>query len=163
MKVFGITGWKNSGKTGLMERLVAEFTQKGLRVSTIKHAHHDFDVDQPGKDSHRHRKAGASEVLLVSKRRFALMHELRDAPEPHLDELLTKLAPVDLVLIEGFKSEAHPKIECHRRETGNALIAPTDPSIKAVARDVEVQVNCPQFDLNDTRAIANFIQEHTRL
>ncbi|MFT7310745.1 MAG: molybdopterin-guanine dinucleotide biosynthesis protein MobB, partial [Paracoccaceae bacterium] len=111
MRVFGVTGWKNAGKTGLMERLVTEITGRGITVSTLKHAHHTFDVDHPGKDSHRHRTAGATEVLLSSGKRWALMHELRDTDEPPLTELLTKLAPVDLILIEGYKTGTHPKIE----------------------------------------------------
>ena len=119
MNIYGIVGWKNAGKTGLMERLVTEMTSRGLRVSTVKHAHHSFDVDHPGKDSHRHRIAGATEVLLASRNRFALMHELRDAPEPTLSALLERLSPVDLVLIEGYKRDAHPKVEAHRASTGN--------------------------------------------
>ncbi len=111
MNVFGVTGWKNAGKTGLMERLVAEFCGRGLRVSTLKHAHHSFDVDHPGKDSHRHRMAGASQVLLASTERWALMNEHRGAPEPSLAALLAKLDPVDLVLIEGWKRDKHPKVE----------------------------------------------------
>ncbi len=157
MNVYGIVGWKNAGKTGLMERLVAEFTRRGLSVSTLKHAHHTFDVDQPGKDSHRHRTAGAQEVLLVSSERVALMQELRGDPEPSLKDLLARLSPVDLVLIEGFKRDAHPKIEAHRSETGNPLIAPDDPSVRAVASDVELDLSLPVFDLNDTHAIADFI------
>ena len=129
MRVFGVVGWKNAGKTGLMERLVTEITGRGISVSTVKHAHHTFDVDHAGKDSHRHRVAGATEVLLASRNRFALMHELRDEDEPSLETLLGKLAPVDLVLIEGYKRDAHPKVEAHRAETGNPLIAPDDPSI----------------------------------
>ena len=117
MKIYGVTGWKNAGKTGLMERLVAEITSRGLSVSTIKHAHHSFDVDHPGKDSHRHRVAGAHEVLLASKNRIALMQELRDHEEPELAHLLTRLSPVDLVLIEGYKRDRHPKIEAHRAVT----------------------------------------------
>jgi molybdopterin-guanine dinucleotide biosynthesis protein MobB len=120
MKIFGVAGWKNSGKTGLMERLVAEICARGITVSTIKHAHHAFDVDQPGKDSHRHRVAGAREVLLASGKRWALMHELRDVPEPPLADLIAHLSPVDLVLIEGYKRADHPKIEAHRAETGKA-------------------------------------------
>ena len=134
MNVFGVTGWKNAGKTGLMERLVAEFCGRGLRVSTLKHAHHSFDVDHPGKDSHRHRMAGASQVLLASTERWALMNEHRGAPEPSLAALLAKLDPVDLVLIEGWKRDKHPKVEAWRAETGNPLIAPNDPTILAVAQ-----------------------------
>lgn len=157
MKVFGVVGWKNSGKTGLVERLVAEFAGRGLRVSTIKHAHHDFEIDQPGRDSHRHRMAGAAQVLLASSRRWALMSELRGAPEPPLAELLERLDPCDLVLVEGYKREAHPKIEAHRAATGQALIAPGDPSVRAVASDAAPDVACPVFDLDDAGAIADFI------
>lgn len=157
MRLYGVVGWKNAGKTGLMERLVTEISGRGFSVSTVKHAHHVFDVDQPGKDSYRHRQAGATEVLLASRKRFALMHELRDAPEPTLDELLGKLSPVDLVLIEGYKRDAHSKVEAHRAETGNALIAPDDPTIRAVASDTALTLDRPVFDLNDTAAIADFI------
>lgn len=157
MRLFGVVGWKNAGKTGLMERLVAEITGRGFTVSTVKHAHHSFDVDHPGKDSHRHRVAGAREVLLASRNRFALMHELRDEEEPGLADLLNRLSPVDLVLIEGYKRDHHPKVEAHRVETGNPLIAPEDPTVKAVASDVPLELDRPVFDLNDTRAIADFI------
>jgi molybdopterin-guanine dinucleotide biosynthesis adapter protein len=157
VKVYGVTGWKNSGKTGLMERLVSEITKRGFSVSTVKHAHHGFDVDQPGRDSYRHRVAGAQEVLLASGKRVALMQELRGAPEPGLEMLLGRLLPVDLVLIEGFKREAHPKIEAHRAVTGQALIAPGDDSIRAVASDVALELDRPVFDLDDTRAIADFV------
>ena len=157
MRVYGVVGWKNAGKTGLMERLVSEITGRGISVSTVKHAHHVFDVDQPGKDSHRHRTAGATEVLLASRKRFALMHELRDEGEPTLEELLGKLAPVDLVLIEGYKRDSHAKVEAFRGETGNPLIATDDPTIKAVASDTPLTIDRPVFDLNDTTAIADFI------
>ena len=157
MKIYGVAGWKNAGKTGLMERLVTEITGRGISVSTIKHAHHSFDVDQPGKDSHRHRAAGASEVLLASNNRIAIMHELRGAPEPGLADLLARLSPVDLILVEGYKRDAHPKVEAHRAETGNPLIAPDDPTVRAVASDVPLTLDRPVFDLNDTQAIADFI------
>lgn len=157
MKLYGITGWKNAGKTGLMERLVAEITGRGISVSTLKHAHHHFDVDQPGKDSFRHRQAGASQVLLASSKRWALMTELREAQEPPLATLLAQLAPVDLVLIEGWKRDTHPKIEAFRAETKNPLIAPGDPTIKAVASDHTIAIDRPCFDLDDTAAIADFI------
>jgi len=157
MRVYGVVGWKNAGKTGLMERLVTEITSRGIAVSTVKHAHHTFDIDHPGKDSHRHRVAGATEVLLASRNRFALMHELRDEDEPTLADLLTKLAPVDFVLIEGYKRDSHPKIEAHRAKTGNPLIAPEDPTIRAVASDVPLDLARPVFDLNDTASIAAFI------
>ncbi len=163
MKLYGVTGWKNAGKTGLMERLVTEITSRGFTVSTVKHAHHTFDVDHPGKDSHRHRIAGATEVLLASRNRFALMHELRDEDEPTLDTLLSKLMPVDLVLVEGYKRDGHPKIEAHRAETGNDLIAPGDPTIRAVASDTPMALDRPVFDLNDTKAIADFVLAEVRL
>ncbi|MGJ8628831.1 MAG: molybdopterin-guanine dinucleotide biosynthesis protein B [Sulfitobacter sp.] len=157
MRLYGVVGWKNAGKTGLMERLVTEITGREISVSTVKHAHHSFDVDHPGKDSHRHRVAGASEVLLSSRNRVAIMHELREAEEPTLDALLTRLNPVDLVLIEGYKRDTHPKVEAHRAETGNDLIAPGDDTIRAVASDVPLDLDRPVFDLNDTIAIADFI------
>ncbi len=158
MKVWGVTGWKNSGKTGLMERLVTEFVARGLKVSTLKHAHHSFDVDQTGRDSYRHREAGASEVLLSSRNRWALMHETRGEDEATMEALLAKLSPVDLVLVEGFKRDRHRKIEAHRAETGQPLIAPGDDTILALASDSGVVVQGrPTFDLNDTIAIADFI------
>ena len=157
MRLYGVVGWKNAGKTGLMERLVAELTRRGHTVSTVKHAHHSFDVDHPGKDSYRHRAAGAHEVLLASRQRVALMQELRGADEPGLDTLLARLSPVDLVLVEGYKRDAHPKVEAHRAVTGNPLIAPDDPTVRAVASDTALTLDRPVFDLNDTAAIADFI------
>lgn len=157
MKIYGVTGWKNNGKTGLMERLVTEITGRGFTVSTVKHAHHRFDVDHPGKDSWRHREAGASEVLLASGARVAVMQELRGAPEPPLGALLERLSPVDLVLVEGYKRDGHAKVEAHRAATGQALIATHDPTIRAVASDVPVEIDRPVFDLDDTAAIADFI------
>ena len=157
MKVFGVAGWKNTGKTGLTERLVTEITGRGFTVSTIKHAHHLVDVDQPGTDSHRHRTAGAQEVLLASATRYAVMHELRGAPEPPLDALLERLSPVDLVLVEGYKGARHPKIETYRKETAQDLLAGTEPTIRAVASDCPLDVAVPVFDLDDTVAIADFV------
>jgi molybdopterin-guanine dinucleotide biosynthesis protein B len=157
MNLFGVTGWKNAGKTGLMERLVTEITGRGFTVSTLKHAHHSFDVDHPGKDSHRHRVAGASQVLLASGTRWALMTELRDEPEPTLADLIAKLDPVDLILVEGYKRDTHPKIEAFRTQTGNPLIALNDPTIKAIATDTPLDINRPQFDLDNTTAVADFI------
>ena len=157
MKIYGITGWKNCGKTGLMERLVAHFIGQGLRVSTIKHAHHSTDVDQAGTDSYRHRQAGASEVILASRHRGAIMQERRGAEEPPLTDLLARLSPVDLVLVEGYKREDHPKIEAYRAAAGQSLIAPTDSSIHAVASDTPLDLDRPVFDLDDTAAIAAFI------
>jgi molybdopterin-guanine dinucleotide biosynthesis protein MobB len=157
MRVYGIVGYKNAGKTGLMERLVTEIAGRGFSVSTLKHAHHTFDVDQPGKDSFRHRQAGASQVLLASRDRWALMTELRGADEPPLADLLRLLSPVDLVLVEGYKRDAHPKVEAFRAATGNPLIAPDDPTVRAVASDTPLTLDRPVFDLDDTRAIADFI------
>ncbi|MDF3415558.1 molybdopterin-guanine dinucleotide biosynthesis protein B [Sulfitobacter sp. M57] len=157
MRLYGIVGWKNAGKTGLMERLVTEITERGFSVSTVKHAHHAFDVDHQGKDSFRHRVAGATEVLLASRNRFALMHELRDEEEPSLADLLTRLGPVDLVLIEGYKRDGHPKVEAHRSVTGNPLIAPEDPTVRAVASDTPLDLEVPVYDLNNTVQIADFI------
>lgn len=157
MKVFGIVGFKNAGKTGLMVRLVEEFTGRGLSVSTLKHAHHSFDVDQPGKDSHRHRVAGARQVLLASGARWALMSELRGAPEPPLEHLIGKLDPVDLVLVEGWKRDRHPKIEAVRVGNRHPLLAGDDPTVRAVASDAEIETPCRRFELDDTAAIADFI------
>jgi molybdopterin-guanine dinucleotide biosynthesis protein MobB len=162
--VFGVVGWKNSGKTGLMERLVAEIAGRGVSVSTIKHAHHAFDIDHPGKDSYRHREAGAREVVLSSRKRWALMHEMRGEDEMSLADLLARLAPVDLVLVEGYKRAAHPKIETHRAATGHPLIARTDDSVLAVASDsAPVGLIQPVLPLDDTVAIANFILRHVGL
>lgn len=157
MRIYGIVGYKNAGKTGLMERLVTEITGRGFSVSTLKHAHHTFDVDQPGKDSYRHRIAGAQQVLLASRARWALMTEIQDAEEPPLADLLTRLDPVDLVLVEGYKRDGHPKVEAHRAETGNPLIARDDQTVRAVASDTALDLDRPVFDLNDTTAIADFI------
>ncbi len=158
MRVFGIVGWKNTGKTGLIERLVTEITDRGFSVSTLKHAHHAFDVDQPGKDSYRHRHAGAREVLVSSRKRWALMHENRGLAEPALSDLLAKLEPVDLVLVEGYKRDAHPKIEAHRAATGKALIAREDSSVVAVASDVAIKdLNVPVFALDDAGVVADFL------
>lgn len=163
MRVFGVTGWKNAGKTGLMERLVSEITGRGFSVSTLKHAHHVFDVDHPGKDSHRHREAGAFEVLVSSRRRWALMSEVRDEDEPPLATLLGKMKPVDLMLIEGWKNENHPKVEAWRAETSHPLIAPTDPLIRLVASDTAIDAPVPVVDLDDTGRIADFILESVGL
>ena len=163
MKVYGVTGWKNAGKTGLMERLVAEITKRGYSVSTLKHAHHGVDVDQKGTDSYRHREAGANEVLLASGQRVAIMQELRGTPEPSLNSLLERLRPVDLILIEGFKREAHPKIEAFRAEAGTPLIAEENETIRAVASDTPLELSIPVLDLNDTAAIADFVLQEVGL
>lgn len=164
-RVFGITGWKNSGKTTLTEKLVAELVRRGWTVSTVKHAHHDFDVDKPGTDSFRHRQAGAMEVAIVSDRRWALMHELRDEDEPSLDDILSRLAPSDIVLVEGYKREAHRKIEARRLEAKDRTpLAANDPNIVAVAADFAVEgESLPVFDLNDTKSIADFVERATGL
>lgn len=164
-RVFGITGWKNSGKTTLTERLVRELTARGRRVSTVKHAHHDADIDRQGTDSFRHRQAGAAEVVLVCGRRWALMHELRDEAEPPLGAILARLADADLVLVEGYKRESHPKIEVRRlgaRDT--APLSPGDRSIVAVAADhPQPDESLPVFDLDDIKSIAGFIEAITGL
>lgn len=164
-RVFGICGWKNSGKTGLAVRLVEEFTRRGYVVSTVKHAHHDADMDKPGSDSFRHREAGASEVALVTGLRFALMHELRGTPEPALADILARLAPCDLVLVEGYKHEPIPKIELRRVEgKSREPLASGDPHISAIAADHAADgAGLPVFDLDDTRAIADFIASTTGL
>lgn len=164
-RVFGITGWKNSGKTTLTEKLVTELVRRGWTVSTVKHAHHDFDIDKPGADSFRHRQAGAMEVAVVSGRRWALMHELRGEDEPALEEILSRLAPSDIVLVEGYKRETHPKIEARRLEAKDRTpLAAGDPRIVAVAADFEVEgESLPVFDLDDTKSIADFIERTTGL
>ncbi|MHA1190345.1 MAG: molybdopterin-guanine dinucleotide biosynthesis protein B, partial [Alphaproteobacteria bacterium] len=163
--VFGVTGWKNSGKTTLVASLVSEFVSRGIRISTAKHAHHAFDVDTPGTDSFRHREAGASEVMIVSGYRWALMRELRDEPEPPLAEALQRFSPCDLILIEGYKREGHPKIEV-RREAASKVqaLAPDDPSIVAIAADHRAKAgDLPLFDLDDIAGIADFIVAHLGL
>ncbi len=163
-RVMGLAGWSGSGKTTLMVRLLPELIGRGFTVSTIKHAHHAFDVDRPGKDSYRHREAGAREVLIGSHKRWALMHELRDEPEPELDDLLRRLSPVDLVLVEGFKKTHHPKIEIYRADLGKPLICQEDSSVVAIASDGPVpDVSLPVLDLNDIAAIAGFILGHIGL
>jgi molybdopterin-guanine dinucleotide biosynthesis adapter protein len=154
MKIIGLAGWSGAGKTTLLTRLMPHLTAQGLRVSVIKHAHHRFDVDVPGKDSWRHREAGAAEVLIASSNRWALMHELRGAAEPRLPELLDKLSPVDLVVVEGFKREPHRKIEVHRAANGKPLLFPDDPGIVAIATDTAVETRLPTVHLDDVPAIA---------
>jgi molybdopterin-guanine dinucleotide biosynthesis adapter protein len=156
MKIYGVIGWKNSGKTSLMERLVADITGRGFSVSTVKHVHHDVDLDQPGKDTFRHRQAGAREVVLASADRLAILVEHR-GPEPELPAVLSRLSPVDLVLVEGYKRDAHPKVEVWRAETGQPLIQPGDPLVRAVATDATLTLPVPVLDLNDTTAVADFI------
>jgi molybdopterin-guanine dinucleotide biosynthesis adapter protein len=157
--VIGITGWKNSGKTTLVEKLAAHFSGMGLRIATVKHAHHDFDIDHEGTDSFRHRKAGAREVAIVSARRWALMHELDGEQEPPLAEVLARLSPCDLVIVEGYKREGHAKIEV-RRSQSEPKLAPDDASIIAIAASAPVTgESLPVFDLDDAIAIARFIAE----
>jgi molybdopterin-guanine dinucleotide biosynthesis protein B len=161
MRAIGIVGWSGSGKTALVLRLLPELRRRGLVVSTVKHAHHAFDVDTPGKDSYEHRLAGAEEVMVASANRWALMHEHRGAPEPGLAGLLARMTPVDLVLVEGFKREAHPKIEVWRETVGQPLLAANDRHIVAVASDVPVAgLAVPRLDLNDAGAVADFILRH---
>ncbi len=158
MRIFGLAGWSGSGKTTLMTALIPELVSRGITVSTLKHAHHAFDVDQPGKDSWRHRQAGAREVMICSENRWALMHELRGAPEPSFEELVRRMSPVDLLLVEGFKRHPHPKIEVHRRSLGKPLLYPEDPFVVAIASDeVLLELPLPCLPLSDEGAIATFI------
>jgi molybdopterin-guanine dinucleotide biosynthesis adapter protein len=158
MKVIGLAGWSGAGKTTLLRRAIPHLLKEGLRVSVIKHAHHEFDVDVPGKDSWVHRQAGASEVLVSSSRRWALMHELRGAAEPRLQELLAKMAPVDLVVVEGFKREPHRKIEVHRAANGKPWLFPEDPGIVGIVTDATVETRLPVVHLDDIDAIAALIR-----
>ena len=163
MRVFGFAGWSGSGKTTLVERLIPQLRAKGLVVSLVKHAHHEFDIDQAGKDSHRHREAGCQEVLVTSAVRWALMHELRGAPETTLQELIKRIAPCDLLLIEGFKREPISKLEVYRTTLGEPLLFPEDPHIAAIASDQRVDTELPQFRLDDVAAIATFIRDYVGL
>lgn len=157
MKVIGLAGWSGAGKTTLLERLIPHLIADGLRVSTIKHAHHEFDVDVPGKDSWRHRQAGAAEVLVSSRRRFALIHELRGEPEPTLRELVALLAPVDLVLIEGFRSAPHRKIEIWRAANDKPWLFHSDPAIVGIVADADIETDLPVAHLDDIAAIAALV------
>ena len=164
MKIFGLVGWSGSGKTTLMTGLLPELIGRGLAVSTMKHTHHAFDMDRRGKDSYEHRAAGATEVLVTSSARWALLHELRDTPEPGIDALLGRMAPVDLVLIEGFKTYPHDKLEVFRRATGKSILCPQDPTIVAVASDEPLPgLEATVLDLDDISAIADFIVRHCGL
>ncbi|TKW73914.1 MAG: molybdopterin-guanine dinucleotide biosynthesis protein B [Bradyrhizobium icense] len=158
MKVIGLAGWSGAGKTTLLKRAIPHLLGEGLRVSVIKHAHHEFDVDVPGKDSWVHRQAGATEVLVSSTKRWALMHELRGAAEPRLQELLAKMAPVDLVLVEGFKREPHRKIEIHRFANEKPWLFPDDPGIVGIVTDAEVETRLPVVHLDDIDAVAALIK-----
>jgi molybdopterin-guanine dinucleotide biosynthesis adapter protein len=163
MKIFGFAGYSGSGKTTLIEQLIPLFTTRGFRVSLIKHAHHAFDVDTPGKDSYRHRHAGCTEVLVTSSRRWVLMHELRGAEEPDLNQQLMHLSPCDLVLVEGFKHDPIPKIEVYRAVTDEPLLHPHDKNIVAVASDAALDTTLPWLDLNQPARIAEFIRNHLGL
>jgi len=161
MRIIGLAGWSGAGKTTLLAKLIPCLVGRGLTVSTVKHAHHSFDVDQPGKDSHTHRAVGATEVLVASSARFALIHEHRGAPEPTLRELVGKLSPVDLVIVEGFKREPHPKLEVYRAANGKPLIHPGDPEVIAIASDVALlAARVPIVSLNDVDAIAETVLAH---
>ena len=157
MRVLGIAGYSGSGKTTLIEKVIPVLVRGGLRVSLIKHAHHEFDVDQPGKDSYRHRHAGCAEVLISSSKRWALMHELRGAQEPVLAEQMKRLSPCDLVIVEGYKSDPLPKIEVHRRAGHTPLLYPDDPNVVAIATDEALDTPLPQLGLDDAEAVARFI------
>jgi molybdopterin-guanine dinucleotide biosynthesis adapter protein len=159
MRVIGLAGWSGSGKTTLITKVIPVLVGRGLKVATIKHAHHAFDIDRPGKDSWQHREAGASEVVVASSRRWALVHELRDEPEPLLVDLLAKLSPADLVIIEGFKRHAHPKLEIYRASVGKPLIYPQDDCVVAIAADQPLpNAQLPVVMLDDVEGIANVLQ-----
>lgn len=163
MKVIGFAGWSGSGKTTLVEQVIRILAARGLAVSLVKHAHHSFDIDHAGKDSWRHRHAGCREVLVSSGQRWSLMHELRGAPEATLDELLAKLSHCDLVLVEGFKRAAIPKIEVHRAAVRQPLLFPDDPNIVAIATDTDVATSLPRLDINAPAAVADFILDRLGL
>ena len=160
MRVIGFAGWSGAGKTTLLRRLIPMLVGQGASVSTLKHAHHGFDIDQPGKDSWEHRQAGATEVLIGSAKRWALMHELRGAAEPGLPELLTRLSPVDFVLVEGFKRGLHRKIEVHRMGNGKPMLHPEDATIVAVASDGPVSGGLPHVHLDDIEGVTRLVLEH---
>jgi molybdopterin-guanine dinucleotide biosynthesis protein B len=158
MRIIGLAGWSGSGKTTLIKKLIPSLIARGSSVSTLKHAHHGFDLDQPGKDSFFHRAAGATEVIISSARRWAILHELREEPEWDLPALVAKMSPVDLVLVEGFKRDAFPKLEIHRAANGKPLIHPDDPHIVAIAADIALpQAKVPVIDLNNVEAIADLL------
>jgi molybdopterin-guanine dinucleotide biosynthesis adapter protein len=164
MRIFGLAGWSGAGKTTLGTRLLPALMRRGVSVSTLKHAHHDFDVDREGKDSWRHRQAGAREVMVVSDRRWALMHELRGASEPSMAEILDRMSPVDLVLVEGYKRGPHPKIEVYRAALGKPVLAFEDDTIVAIASDAPVpKLKLPFFALDDVEAIASFVIVQCRI
>ncbi len=164
MNIFGLAGWSGSGKTTLIVKLIPEFVSRGLTVSTMKHAHHKFDIDVPGKDSYEHRQAGASEVMISASQRWALMHEVGDIDEPSVDELIAHMSPVDLLLVEGFKWHSHRKMEIHRPSIGKPLLQKDDPEIIAVASDEALAgLSVPMLDLNDVDGIADFILDRCSL
>jgi molybdopterin-guanine dinucleotide biosynthesis protein B len=163
MKVIGIAGYSGSGKTTLIEKLIPVLVREGVRVSLIKHAHHEFDVDQPGKDSYRHRHAGCAEVLISSSKRWALMHELRGVAEPSLHDQLKHFSPCDLVIVEGYKNEPIPKIEVHRRAGHTPLLFPEDPHVVAIATDERLDTQLPQLDVDDAEDVARFLLQHLGL
>lgn len=161
MRIIGLAGWSGSGKTTLIKKLIPSLIARGSSVSTLKHAHHGFDLDQPGKDSFFHRTAGATEVIISSARRWAILHELREEPEWDLPALVAKMSPVDLVLVEGFKRDAFPKLEIHRAANGKPLIHPDDPHIVAIAADIALpQAKIPVIDLNNVEAIADLLLKY---
>lgn len=163
MKIFGFAGWSGSGKTTLVKAVIPALIERGLKISTIKHTHHNFDIDRPGKDSFEHRAAGAHEVVITGAARWALLHENRGEPEPDINAMLSRMSPVDLVIIEGFKSYSHPKMEVYRPEVGKPIICADDPSVVAVASTANLDVNIPQLDLNDVEAIAEFVVNYCEL
>jgi molybdopterin-guanine dinucleotide biosynthesis protein B len=161
MRIIGLAGWSGSGKTTLLTKVIPRIVARGLTVSTIKHAHHSFDLDQPGKDSHSHRAAGATEVLVGSGSRWAIVHELRGEAEPILSDLLAKASPVDLIVVEGYKAERHPKLEVYRASNGKPLLSPDDAAIVAIASDVTLaNARVPVVDLNDTEGIVEILLRH---
>ncbi|MBI4291581.1 MAG: molybdopterin-guanine dinucleotide biosynthesis protein B [Betaproteobacteria bacterium] len=163
MKVFGFAGWSGSGKTTLIEQLIPRFVADGLSVSIIKHAHHQFDIDRPGKDSYRHRHAGCTEVMVTSDLRWALMHEMRGVPEHTLEQQIARMMPVDLLLIEGWKSQPLPKLEVYRQANGKPLLYPRDSHIVGIASDVPVETRLPRFAIDDYDRIAQFVLDSTEL
>jgi len=163
MKVFGFAGWSGSGKTTLIEQLIPRFVLQGMSVSLIKHAHHQFDIDRPGKDSYRHRHAGCTEVMVTSDVRWALMHELRGESEHTLEQQIERMAPVDLLLVEGWKSQPLPKLEVYREANGKPLLFPGDGHIVAIASDVPVETKLPRFEIGDYDGIAQHVLESTGL
>jgi molybdopterin-guanine dinucleotide biosynthesis protein B len=161
MRIIGLAGWSGSGKTTLLTKVIPRILARGLKVSTIKHAHHSFDIDQPGKDSHAHRMAGATEVVVGSGKRWAIVHELRGEAEPTLAELLEKASPVDLVLVEGYKRGSHPKLEVYRAAVGKPLLYPDDPAIVAIASDEPLpSARVPVVDLDDVEGIIDILLRH---